>query len=512
MEHIPDSPTFETLQVSILNDGLVWEILIDRPAARNAVDRGTAHALANTFRAFEEDRTARVAILGGSGGHFCAGADLKAVAQGTPNDVYPVGDAEGPMGPTRMSLTKPVIAAINGSCVAGGLELACWADLRVVGHSTQMGVLCRRWGVPLIDGGTVRLPRLVGQSHAMDLILTGRMIDGDEAYRIGLANRVVEDGWVSHEARKLANAIAQFPQRCMRNDRRSVYESAGLAENDALATEYEYGADSMKEAVAGASKFARGEGRHGRKQEPVDQDPFTPTCADSYSVVLFDLGGVLLESPFRAISKFETQHNLESFSIARVISGSGEEGSFAKLERGEIDSNGFEHEFSVECEKFGLGRVDGRELLQAITSSLRRRPLMEHAIDILRKEGYKTGIITNNYKIADEKDRTRVEKLMSQLRRQMDVVTESCVLGQKKPHSSIFEVTIDELKVPPTKAVYLDDIGANLKPAMALGMKTIKVSQTDYGGIGALGNLERTLGISLLSRTIQLATRRVPRL
>lgn len=207
MKYYPNAPTFDTVHVAIREDGYLWEIFINRPQARNAVDRGTAHALAILFRAFEEDSKARVAILGGIGSHFCAGADLKAVAQGNPNDVYPVGEAEGPMGPTRMKLTKPVIAAIQGSCVAGGLELACWADLRVVGTGSQLGVLCRRWGVPLIDGGTFRLPKLIGQSHALDLILTGRMISAEEAYRMGLANRLVDDDNVQYEARELAKHL-----------------------------------------------------------------------------------------------------------------------------------------------------------------------------------------------------------------------------------------------------------------------------------------------------------------
>lgn len=243
--------------------GPVTTIVIDRPERRNAVDRATAEALAAAFRAFEADPTARVAVLCGEGGTFCAGADLKAIAEGQPNRVAPDGD--GPMGPTRMFLDKPVIAAIAGHAVAGGLELALWCDLRVVEEDAVLGVFCRRWGVPLIDGGTVRLPRLIGMSRALDLVLTGRPVHADEALAIGLANRVVKRGTARAEAEALAAQIAAFPQTCLRSDRRSLYEQWDLSIEGALANELAHGMRAMAdpEMMAGASRFARGAGRHG---------------------------------------------------------------------------------------------------------------------------------------------------------------------------------------------------------------------------------------------------------
>src|SRR5919204_1303387 len=205
--------------------GPVTTVVLDRPEARNAVDRDTAAALADAFRAFEADAQARVAVLWGAGGTFCAGADLKAIGSGRGNRLEPEGD--GPMGPTRMVLSKPVIAAISGYAVAGGLELALWCDLRIAETDAVFGVFCRRWGVPLIDGGTVRLPRLVGLSRALDLILTGRPVDAREALEFGLANRVVATGRAREEAEALARQIAAFPPRCVRSDRRSAWEGIG---------------------------------------------------------------------------------------------------------------------------------------------------------------------------------------------------------------------------------------------------------------------------------------------
>lgn len=241
-------------------------VAIDRPAARNAVNGPTAAALAEAFRAFEADDELKVAILTGIGEHFCAGADLKAVAGGdaaTANRLDPEGD--GPMGPSRMQLSKPVIAAVSGYCVAGGLELAAWCDLRVADESAVFGVFCRRFGVPLIDGGTVRLPRLIGMSRAMDLILTGRPVDAAEALQIGLANRVVAKGEALAAAEKLALQIAAFPQACLRGDRRSAYEQWGMDESAAIANEFRHGLQTLAsgETVAGASRFTQGGGRHG---------------------------------------------------------------------------------------------------------------------------------------------------------------------------------------------------------------------------------------------------------
>lgn len=214
------------MAVRVERAGTVTTIVLDRPERRNAVDGVTARELADAFRGFEADADARVAVLWGAGGTFCAGADLKAVATASGNRLHPEGD--GPMGPTRMLLGKPTIAAVSGYAVAGGLELALWCDLRVVEEDAVMGVFCRRWGVPLVDGGTVRLPRLIGLSRALDLILTGRPIDAREAERIGLANRVVPAGQGRAAAEALAAEIAAFPPRCVLSDRRSAYESSGL--------------------------------------------------------------------------------------------------------------------------------------------------------------------------------------------------------------------------------------------------------------------------------------------
>ncbi len=246
------------MDVRIEHDGPVTIVVLDRPAFRNAVDGTTARALADAFRAFEEDDSARVAVLYGDGGTFCAGADLKAMD----NRVEDHGD--GPMGPTRMRLSKPVIAAIEGYAVAGGLELALWCDLRVAARDAVFGVFCRRWGVPLIDGGTVRLPRLIGQSRAMDLILTGRPVDAEEAERIGLVNRVVERGTAREEAERLAFDLLQFPQECLQNDRLSVLDQWGANERDAMAHELALGKLSLQAGARdGAARFADGEGRHG---------------------------------------------------------------------------------------------------------------------------------------------------------------------------------------------------------------------------------------------------------
>ena len=244
--------------------GPVTTVVLDRPEARNAVDRPTAAALAEAFRAFEADPEARVAVLWGANGTFCAGADLKARAAGRGLRLEPDGD--GPMGPSRMLLSKPVIAAVAGYAVAGGLELALWCDLRVVEEDAVLGVFCRRWGIPLLDGGTVRLPRLIGLSRALDLILTGRPVDAREAERIGLANRIVPRGQARAAAEALAAQIAAFPPRCVLSDRRSAYESDALALEAALAREFALGQSTIAsgESDAGAARFAAGEGRHGR--------------------------------------------------------------------------------------------------------------------------------------------------------------------------------------------------------------------------------------------------------
>jgi enoyl-CoA hydratase len=252
--------------VGVERVGAVTIVTLSRPDARNAVDRPTAEALAAAFAGFEADPNARVAVFHGANGHFCAGADLKAMADASRrNRLEPSGNA--PMGPTRMLLSKPVIAAISGYAVAGGLELALWCDLRVVERSATMGVFCRRFGVPLIDGGTVRLPRLVGLSRALDLILTGRPVGADEALAMGLANRVVDDGNALSAAVDLAQHLAELPQTCMRNDRRSAYEQFGMGLDEALANEFRLGTATIEsgESFGGAAKFAAGAGRHGNR-------------------------------------------------------------------------------------------------------------------------------------------------------------------------------------------------------------------------------------------------------
>ena len=257
--------------VRIERQGPVATVVLERPAARNAVDPATAEALATAFLGIEQDDDIRVGVLWGAGGTFCAGADLKAVAAGWDParlraPTGEPGDSFGPMGPTRLQLDKPVIAAISGHAVAGGLELALWCDLRVMEDDAVLGVFCRRWGVPLIDGGTVRLPRLIGQGRALDLILTGRPVGAEEALAMGLVNRVVPRGAARAVAEALAEEIAGFPQHCLRADRRSAYRQWGLDPGSALRREFADGLAVLEsgEAAAGAARFAGGAGRGGR--------------------------------------------------------------------------------------------------------------------------------------------------------------------------------------------------------------------------------------------------------
>ena len=252
------------MTIRVEKNGPVTTAIIDQPERRNAIDRPTATALAEAFRAFEADAEASVAVLWGAGGHFCAGADLGALPdESRRNRISPEGD--GPLGPTRMLLSKPVIAAVSGYCVAGGLELACWCDLRVAEESAVFGVFCRRFGVPLIDGGTVRLPRLIGQSRALDMILTGRPVGAEEALAMGLANRVVADGAAREAAEALAAELARHPQACMRNDRLSSLEQWSLPSEQALAKEFARGIKTLEsgEWLQGATRFGKGEGKHG---------------------------------------------------------------------------------------------------------------------------------------------------------------------------------------------------------------------------------------------------------
>ncbi|MFC7957188.1 crotonase/enoyl-CoA hydratase family protein [Rhodococcoides kroppenstedtii] len=252
------------MNVTVERRGPVVTVILDRPDVRNAVDGPTAAELVAAFEDFDADPTAAVAVLHGAGGTFCAGADLKALGTDRSNVATEHGD--GPMGPTRMELSKPVIAAVAGHAVAGGLELALWCDLRVVEEDAVFGVYCRRWGVPLIDGGTVRLPRLIGESRAMDMILTGRSVDAAEALSFGLANRVVPTGTARAAAEELAEQLAALPQTCLRRDRLSVLEQNGLSTADAIVAEFRHGAISLADA-AGVQRFTAGAGRHGAPAE-----------------------------------------------------------------------------------------------------------------------------------------------------------------------------------------------------------------------------------------------------
>lgn len=250
--------------------GPIFVVTIDRAERKNAVDREAADGLIEAFERFESDESLSVAVLTGAGGTFCAGADLKAVSQGKGNRIVPPDAGHGPMGPTRMNLAKPVICAIEGHAVAGGLELAIWCDLRVAGRSAVLGVYCRRFGVPLVDGGTVRLPRLIGESRAMDLILTGRGVTAPEAESMGLVNKVVDDGLALTSAIDLARSIAAFPQVCLRGDRTSAKAQWSLTEREALMVEYDCGVATVRsgETISGAARFMSGEGRHGGGVEP----------------------------------------------------------------------------------------------------------------------------------------------------------------------------------------------------------------------------------------------------
>jgi enoyl-CoA hydratase len=250
------------MPIKVEHDGPITIVTINRPEVRNCVDRGTAFELADAWRAFDANPQARVGVFCGEQTGFCAGADLKGVARGEGNRTAPDGD--GPMGPSRMLLSKPVIGAISGHAVAGGLELALWCDLRVAEEDAILGVYCRRWGVPLIDGGTVRLPRLIGLGHAMDLILTGRGVPAHEALGMGLVNRVVPHGHARAAAIALAHQLVQFPQVCMNSDRLSAYEQFGMSLDDAIQNEFRRGMDALRlEAASGAARFAAGKGRGG---------------------------------------------------------------------------------------------------------------------------------------------------------------------------------------------------------------------------------------------------------
>ena len=267
------------MTISIEKHGPLAIIAINRPERRNAVDRATADALTEAFLKFDADHALRVAILTGADGNFCAGADLQAIAAGGGNRMEPPdeetrNDKNGPMGPTRLRLSKPVIAAVEGFAVAGGLELALWCDLRVAAHDATFGVFCRRFGVPLIDGGTVRLPRLIGQSRALDMILTGRAVSASEAHEWGLANRLAAPGAACDEAIKLANELCALPQICMRNDRATALDQWSLCEAAALAVEFSRGVETLEsgETLEGAMRFSKGDGRGGKSVTKQKED------------------------------------------------------------------------------------------------------------------------------------------------------------------------------------------------------------------------------------------------
>lgn len=250
------------MAITVEHEGPITIVTINRPEVRNCVDRETAAELSAAWRVFNDDSDAKVGVFCGQDTGFCAGADLKAVARGEGSRVEPTGD--GPMGPSRMLLNKPVIGAISGHAVAGGLELALWCDLRVAEEDAVLGVFCRRWGVPLIDGGTVRLPRIVGMGHALDMILTGRPVKAEEALRMGLVNRVVPNGKSREAAVELAEQLCRFPQVCMNSDRLSAYEQWGMSIDAAIANEFQHGMDALQqEAASGAAAFASGKGRGG---------------------------------------------------------------------------------------------------------------------------------------------------------------------------------------------------------------------------------------------------------
>lgn len=250
------------MAVHVTDDSGVRTVVLDRPEVRGAVDGEHATLLREAFEELEARDDLRVGILTGSEGHFCAGADLKAVSSGR-MPVFDPGEGPGPMGPTRLRLSKPVLAAVEGNAVAGGLELAVWCDLRVASETAVFGVYCRRWGVPLIDGGTIRLARIIGQGRAMDLVVTGRGVDADEALAIGLANRKAPAGHALATAQQWAREIASLPQRCLRNDRLSMLEQWSMTEDEAIANEWRHGMDSLADGLAGAQSFVDGAGRHG---------------------------------------------------------------------------------------------------------------------------------------------------------------------------------------------------------------------------------------------------------
>ncbi len=505
----------------ISHDGTIWIIKINRPKAKNAVDGPTAVQLHAAFVDFENDPTALVAVLAGVGDTFCAGADLKSVASGKNiNPLLPVdGSAVAPMGPSRLELSKPVIAAIQGHAVAGGLELAAWADMRVAEADSTLGVFCRRWGVPLIDGGSVRLPSLIGASRASDLILTGRPVSAQEALEMGLINRIAPVGHSLTMAVELAASLVTFPQNCLRADlASSKCAPYAVSQQAALADEFTGGTAVLQQAKAGAGQFAEGAGRGGdfsafqqpghdnalkpKLQPSTDKQPLKPQA------VVFDLGGVVLDSPFAGIAALEQRLGVPAHSINRTIAAAGSKGPFQRLERGEIDAQEFGALFEEEMDKLGgaAGQlVSGTQLLQSITQGLHLRPGMLTALHCLRLAGFKTAICTNNFYDAHG----MMDSIMGALIPLVDNVFESCKLGIRKPEPAMFSHVTSELRLAPEQIVFLDDIGSNLKAASQHGWHTIKVHQNDMGGSQALQQLSELLQLPLAppAHTIMQATR-----
>ena len=493
--------------VEKVHDGKVWIIALNRPGARNAVDAPTAELLAGAFAAFDADEHACVAVLTGTHGTFCAGADLKAVASGQNINVVqpPLPPVHGqlsqaPMGPTRMRLSKPVIAAMSGHAVAGGLELALWAGLRVAEEGTVLGVFCRRWGVPLIDGGAVRLQALLGASRAADLLLTGRPVPAAEALDMGLVHRLVPSGAALPEALALAEQLCAFPQTCMRRDLAAMKDAADCtSQAEALQKEYEHGIVSLAEARAGAAAFSAGAGRGGSFAGFGGEATTEATAAGSAAggvadAVVFDLGGVLMSSPFPGMSRVERELQLPPEALSKLIAGGGEEGPFQRLERGELDLPGFDTAFSKAVEAHGLPGVSGVGLLAGITRDMQLRPAMLTAVLHLRQAGVATAICTNNF--PDPSGETgAVLRAIAPL---FDGVFESYKLGLRKPDPAMYCHVAGALGVVPARTVFLDDLGANLKAAARVGWHTIKVSPNDTTGQEAVAALGRHLHLDLV--------------
>jgi enoyl-CoA hydratase len=512
------------MQVSSRSSNGVFFVEINRPAQRNAVDRSCAIDLYNAFRAFESDPTLLVAILSGAGGNFCAGADLSAVASNddTRKNITEAVEQNpiGPMGPTRLSLSKPVIAAIEGFAVAGGLELACWCDLRVVAQSATLGVFCRRWGVPLIDGGTVRLPRLIGQSRASDLILTGRPVSGPEALSIGLANRLVPDGQALAEATKLAQQIASFPPLCMRADRLSSLKQWSMSECAALSNEFSAAFPVLgSESVSGASRFSLQKvGRHGsfsafaspspassqlipvsvssKQSDPVSHlRCLIPQAGQPRAIraVLFDLGGVILESPVDVIEHHNRALGLPAFCLNRFI---GMSSAFHRLEKGELDASTFASELENEALRVPeLAQIDRTRLdlhgLFVRMSNVVARPDMLALVDRLKAFGYKTAALTNNWKNqhADETGWASVPSFATDIVSRFDLIVESCVEKIRKPDPEFFLRACARLQCSPSECLFLDDIAANCRSASSVGLHVLRVP------LGSKGQYRRILPV-----------------